>query len=327
MKLGNNNNNISELDKAKQFLNDTDVPSINIQEELGLNKFVENTIKTNLASTITIKYNLSIVYVIVTYPSDTRVVKFEGYSPDLYWDFCKELLCIDREEQYNCSRTLNIENIRTRVYSVQPPLVRTPVITISTTKIPPATLPKQTISDEAWNEILHSNFIICGGSGAGKTYLFNYLLSRFIKDDEKIGLIEEFGELIPPNDLTITITTPPVKPGETPLLRFITEQSNLMRLDAVYIGEIKGREAWPFVTNLVSGTRGGCTIHGETAAAAMNRLRSLCELECSNTEAVNEFLAKAIKYIIVMRKKNIFAIYKMTGTHNKNTFAMEEIYS
>lgn len=327
MILNKNNNQQSELEKAKNLLNDDSMPSINIQEKVGLDKFIENTIKANLASTIAIKYNSSIVYVTVSYPSDTRLVKFEGYTKDAYWEFCEKILNIDPNEKYNCSRTLNIEGVRTRVYSVQPPLSTSAIITISTTKIPPAVLPKQTISDEALDEILHNNFIICGGSGAGKTYLFNYLLSKFIREDEKIGLIEEFGELIPPNDLTVTITTPPVKPGEEPLLRFITEQSNLMRLDAVYIGEIKGKEAWPFVTNLVSGTRGGCTIHGETAQAALNRLRSLCALECTNPDAIDEFISKAIKYVIVMRDKNIFAIYKLTGTHNKGNFAMQEIYS
>lgn len=159
------------------------------------------------------------------------------------------------------------------------------------------------------------------------TYLFNYLLSKFIKPDELIGLVEEFGELIPPNDMTLRILTPPAKPNEKPMLRFVTEQSNLMRLDAVYVGEVKGEEAWPFVVNLASGTRGGCSIHGETAAQALNRLRALCELSGYNSETINEFIAKSIKYVIVMKKKNIQAIYKLTGTHNKNNFAMEEVYS
>lgn len=320
-------NQESELEKALNILKNDDVPSINIQEDIGLDKFITNTIKENLLSTITIKYNASIVYVIITYPNNTRIVKFNNYTSDYYWEFCQNILKISKDELYNCSRTLNIDGIRTRVYSMQPPLTKTPIITISTTKIPPAQLDKKTISDKDWNEIVHSNFLICGGSGSGKTYLFNYLLSKFINEDERIALIEEFGELIPPNEMTLNIITPPAKPNETPLLRFVTEQSNLMRLDAVYIGEIKGREAWPFITNLTSGTRGGCTVHGETAQAALNRLRSLCELECSNSEAINEFISKAIKYIIVMNKKNIKAIYKLTGTHQKNTFAMQEIYS
>ena len=324
-------NQKSELEKSLELLNSINknnkIPVANLQNEISLNDYVTNIIKQNICSTITIKYEFSTVSVIAVYPSNTKVLKFEGYTKETYYEFCKEVLDIDKEEKYNCSRALNFDGVKTRVYSVQPPLSATPIITISTTKTPPSTLPKQTIPNEVWDEIVHSNFIICGASGSGKTYLFNYLLSKFINKDEKIALIEEFGELIPPNDLAVTITTPPAKPGETSLLKFITEQSNLMRLDATYIGEIKGSEAWPFIINLASGTRGGATVHGDTAASALNRLRSLCELSCSNSEAIDEFISKCIKYIIVMKDKNIEAIYKLTGVHNKNIFAMKEINS
>ena len=318
----------SELERAQALLNQDDsISELDIQNEVGLDDYVRNIIKTNACSTIGIKYELGDVYVSTAYPSGTQLEIFNNYNESAYGDFCKNVLNIDLDEKYNCSRTINIDGVKTRVYAMMKPFVKTPNITISTTKIPPETLTKQTISDEMFDEIVHNNFMIVGASGSGKTYLTNYLLNKFIRDDERIAIIEEFGELIAPNDLTQSIIVPPPKPGEPSLLKFVTEQSNLMRLDAIYVGEVKSGEAWPMVINMASGTRGGFTMHGETADQALSRLRALCKLSCDNDEAINEFIAKSIKYIIVMEKKNIKQILKMTGTVMKNNFAKQEIGS
>lgn len=318
---------LDPLAQAKQLLDGDGDPKIDIQSQVGLSEFVINLIKTNLCSTISIKYELGNVYVTAVDSSGTDLTLFSNYTQDMYEEFCQEIFNIDIHEKYNCSRTIAVEGIKTRVYSVMPPFVKTPNITISTTKVPPTTLPGQTVPDEIFEQIVHDNFIVVGASGSGKTYLTNYLLSKFIHDDERIALIEEFGELIPPNNLTTSIIIPPPKPGEESLLKFMTEQSNLMRLDAVYVGEIKAGEAWPFVVNLASGTRGGATIHGESAQHALSRLRALCQLSTTNTEAINEFIAKSIRYIIVMKKKRIENIYKLTGTQNRGTFGLQEIAS
>lgn len=321
---------ISELEKAKQLLStnsNNDITLNEIQNEMGLKEFVEELIKSNYYSTIGIKYELNDVYITCVDGPKKKLEIFNNYSSLEYKDFCEHFLKLDMREQYNCSRTLNIHGVATRVYAMMPPLTEAPNITISTTKVPPATLVKQTISDELFDQIIHDNFIVVGASGSGKTYLTNYLLSKFIRKDERIALIEEFGELISPNDLTLNILVPPPKPGDKSLLKFVTEQSNLMRLDAFYVGEIKGEEAWPFVVNLASGTRGGCTIHGESATQALSRLRALCRLSCDNDDAINEFIAKSVRYIILMKNRNIDSVYKLTGTVIKNNFAMEKIGS
>lgn len=317
----------SELEKAKEIINDTSDFDDNLNENPDFESFIINVISSNIASTIGIKYESGNIYVTSVYPNTTKLSVFKNYLQENYETACKNLFNVDLSEKYNCSRTCNIKGVKTRVYAVMPPFTKTPNITISTTKIPPSTLNKQTIPDEVWNDIVHSNFIIVGQSGSGKTYLINYLLNKFIRPDERIAIIEEFGELIPPNALTTSIIVPPPKPDEPSLLKFVTEQSNLMRLDAVYVGEIKSAEAWPFVVNLASGTRGGASLHGETATQALNRLRALCQLSCDNNDAIDEFIAKSIKYVVVMKNKNIQGIYKLMGTHNKNSFAMQEIYS
>lgn len=292
----------------------------------GLDEFVVSLIRSNLCSTIGIKYENGAVYVTCVYENDTKLMKFDCMEQD-YETFCRESLNIDLNERYNCSRTKIIHGINTRIYAVMPPFVKTPNVTISTTKQPPAKLNKTTISDELWHEIVHSNFIIVGPSGAGKTYLMNYLLNKYIGPKERIAIIEEFGELIPPNPFTINILVPPPKPGEKHLLQFMTEQANLMRLDMTCIGEIKGAEAWPFIVQGASGTRIAATLHGENLTQALNRLRALCQQSCDNKNSIDEFIAKSIKYAIIMKNKQIVKIEKLMGTHVNDNFASQEICS
>lgn len=324
----------TELEKALQMLNDEEndenspLNKLSNTFEINLEDFILNTIKANLCSTIGIKYELGDVYVTCVYPSKTKLEKFSNYNEEEYYDFCKKILRIDRNEEFNCSRTVNVSGVRTRVYSVMPPLVKTPNITISTTKEPPAIYNnKQTIEPELLNKIVHSNFVIVGASGSGKTYLLNYLLSNFIKENERLALIEEFGELIPPNAITNSIIVPPPKPGEESLLKFVTEQSNLMRLDKICVGEVKGAEAWPMVVNMASGTSMCCTLHGQNARQALSRLRALCRMSCDNDAAIDEFIAKSIDYIIVMKNRNIEEIQQLTHTVLNGNFQMKEVAS
>lgn len=317
----------NELEKALKLINDRTGPQLNAGDNyVAFDDFIISLISSNLCSTIGIKYEPGEMYVTCVYPDETKLIKFD-INVESFNEFCTEKLNIDLNEEYNCSRTCIIEGIRARVYAVMPPFVKTPNITISTTKIPPSKLNKTTIPDEVWNEIVHDNFIIVGPSGSGKTYLMNYLLNKFIKPNERIAIIEEFGELIPPNNLTISITVPPPKPNQKHLLQFMTEQANLMRLDMTCVGEVKGAEAWPLVVQGASGTRIATTLHGENLAQALNRLRALCQQTCDNADSINEFIAKSIRYAIIMKNKNIVRIEKLVGTHNKNNFAAQEIFS
>lgn len=296
------------------------------ENEEDAESYILELVESNICYTIMVKWNATGILVTSSQASGTKIKLFDAYE-DEYYNLCKNLFQMDLEEKFNCSRTLDIKGIKTRVFAVMPPFTEKPVVTLSTTKTPPKTLAKKTISDEQWNEIVHSNFIIAGQSGSGKTYLLNYLLNNFITDQERIATIQEFGELINPNESTVELLVPPVKPYEKPLLKFMVEQSNLMRLDAVYVGEIKGEEAWPFVVNLASGTRGGSTVHGDDAQKALSRLRALCQFSCDSVDAINEFIAKSIHYVIAMEHFNIKSIHRLVGTQSKGNFSMQEVHS
>lgn len=322
-----NNEIRKEVERSLKFLKeDTNLPD-NQDNNQNLEDFIVGLIKANICSTIGIKYEGGIVYVTCVYPQQTKLIQFDQYDKTSYDLFCKEILQINLEEEYNCCRTCSIGGVNTRIYAMMPPFTKSPNITISTTKIPPEKLEKQSITDEQWNQIVHSNFIIVGPSGSGKTYLMNYLLNKYIKSNERLAIIEEFGELIPPNPLTISVLVPPPKPNQKHLLQFVTEQTNLMRLDMTCVGEVKGAEAWPLIVQGASGTRIAATLHGDNTAAGLNRLRALCQQSCDNVDAINEFIAKGIKYVIIMRNKQIVKVEKLMGTHNHNNFAAQEIYS
>ena len=318
----------SQLDLARSILKQ-EHQTLDIQKEVGLDDYVRNLIDSNLYTTLNIQFDGFKVKVIFISDNDTKVVSFPSYTDDAYYDFCSHLFELKKDEKYNFSNSKIIDGIRTRIFAIMPPLTKFPDITISTTKIPPTMLNKQTIPDEIFNKIIHSNFMIIGGSGSGKTYLFNYLLNKFINPNERIALIEEFGELIPPNELTTQIIVPPPKPGQDSLLQFITQQSNLMRLNSIYLGEIKGGEAWPMIINMASGTKGGFTMHGEDEKQALSRLRALCKMGCDSIseDIIDEFISKSLNYIIVMDHHNIKNIFKLTGTHIKNNFTLQEINS
>ena len=330
LNLGNGGN-LTNLEQARQLLEQVDqqhlaTPDLN---DMDLEDFTISTIKANVCSTISIKYEIGEgVLVCTSSPTGIKVTNFPNYDADSYMDFCEHVLGIDPKERFNCSRSKTISGVKSRIYAVMPPLAMNPILTISTTKIPPMHLEGQNVPDELLNEVIHSTAIICGGSGSGKTYLFNYMLNKFIRDDERIGIIEEFMEIVPPNKLCYSMICPPPKPGEKSLLRFMTEQSNLMRLDSIFVGEIKGAEAWPFIVNLASGTRGAATIHGATPAHAISRLRALCELDgTASPEAISEFISKAIKYVVQMRNRRVVSISKLNGTQNRGIMSMDEVFN
>lgn len=319
----------SVLAKANRLMKESQaiIEELPVENDTDADVFIISVLESNKCSTIGVKMEGSDLLFTCVYSTGPILQRYENYGAEKYKKLCEQVFQLNMQEEYNCSKSVNYNGVKARVFAIMPPLTDYPNITISTTKKPPSNL-NIPISEELLYDLVHSNFIICGASGSGKTYLTNYLLSKYIGDDERIAFVEEFSELNPPNDYTISIVTPPAKPNNQPLLKFVTEQSNLMRLDAVYVGEVKGAEAFPMIVNMASGTRGGCTIHGTSPRQALARLRTLCQLGANNisAEAIDEFIAKSIKYVVQMEKHKITYIGKLTGTAMNGSFTMNRIY-
>lgn len=247
-------------------------------------------------------------------------------STSAYADFCERVLKIEKDRKFNASSSLVFDGVPTRIFAIVSPYKDDPLVVISTSKKPPEAIPGLTQQDEAkLAQVIKGNFLIAGKSGAGKTYLTNYLLSKFCPQNERIGIIQEFNEIYPPNDFSDTSCTPPRVPGQMwNDLEFLTEQSNLMRYDRIFVGEIKSSEAWPFVVNLASGTKGGATIHGTCCQGALQRLRTLCMLAKPNLgEAmVTSFIKDAVDYVVYVQRGKVGEIMKV-NTANNGKFQLE----
>lgn len=245
-----------------------------------------------------------------------------------YLHFCKETLGINVERQYNDSVNKTYGGIPARIFAMLPPYKPFPLVVISTSKTPPDTLDALNSEDERrLKKAMEGNVLITGASGSGKTYLLNYLLKKHIPETERIGIVQEFQEIYPPNEYTDTMLIPPKTPGQPwNDLEIITEQTNLMRYDRVILGEIKGSEAWPFVINCASGTKGTATLHGSSAQKALQRLRTLCLSASGNlsSNVIDSFIKDAIDYVVYVEDHIVKEVKKLNLVNNGN-FSLENV--
>lgn len=301
--------------------------------QLGLEELFLKTIVNDNLKTMAISYDaqqkiikLQIIYNIAA-PSKEELVYYQA-SDKAYLQFCKEVLGIDTNRNFNDSKNKLFDGVPARIFALMPPYKDFPLIVISTAKRIQEKLDTLNPEDEKRLQIaMQGNVLIVGASGAGKTTLLNYLLKKYTPDNERIGVIQEFQEIFPPNEMTDIMLIPPRTPGQAwNDLEVITEQTNLMRYDRVIIGEIKGSEAWPFVINCASGTKGTATLHGSSAQKALQRLRTLCLSASSNlsSSVIDGFIKDAIDYIIYVEDFYVKEIMALKLVNN-GKFSLEAV--
>lgn len=161
-------------------------------------------------------------------------------------------------------------------------------------------------------------------TGLGKKIIIPKNISQ-----NRIAFCEEFHELFPPNNNTICLDACPVKPGEENIFAYIIQQTNLMRLDNIFVGEIKGPESFYFINNLTSSIKGGTTCHGSSAVDGLLRLRILMTLSgfCS-IDLAGQLISNAIDFVIFIDKHRIKEIVYVTGVYNAQTqrFQVDTLY-
>ena len=302
--------------------------------DIQFDRFFEENISSKNLKTMVLDYDkrTSILSVQIfednTQAVSASLTKFSiSYSG--YMEFISENLGMDKDAEYNDSSSTIINGTQDRAFAIREPYRDAPLIVISTAKKPPdRILSLDSRVEMILKDVIQSNYLIAGKTGAGKTYLLNYLLSKYFPKDKRLGIIQEFSEIYPPNSFTDLITIPPKKPGQKwNDLQYLTEQSNLMRYDFLLIGEIKSDEAWPFVINAASGVKCGATIHGDDVQHALQRLRTLSLLakENLNEKIVDTFIARAIEYVILVEDAQVKKIEKINLVNN-GTFSTKSLY-
>ena len=148
------------------------------------------------------------------------------------------------------------------------------------------------------------NFLISGGTNAGKTSLLNMFL-QFIPDDQRVITIEDTEELKPvvPNRVRLLSNK---SQGVTSQL--LVELCLRMRPDRIIAGEVRNAEALDFLQALNTGHDGGfASLHAKNALLTLVRLESLAMrglppgVEMS-PEAIKRDVVDCIDYVIHFKK-------------------------
>ena len=133
------------------------------------------------------------------------------------------------------------------------------------------------------------NIVITGGQGAGKTLMLRALANE-LPVEETLATIEKHFELLLHE---LPDRHPRVVPfearegigergpdghrlGEVTLTELV-EYSLVMNSSRVWLGEVRGEEAWPLIEVMEAGDGGSCcTLHARSAHHALERLANLC---------------------------------------------------
>jgi pilus assembly protein CpaF len=123
----------------------------------------------------------------------------------------------------------------------------------------------------------HSNVLIAGGTGSGKTSVLGALCA-LLPPDERVVVIEDSRELSLRHDHVVQLEARPADArghGEI-TVRQLFKATLRLRPDRIVVGEIRGAEAFELVQAMTSG-HGGClsTVHASSPLDALRRLETL----------------------------------------------------
>lgn len=119
------------------------------------------------------------------------------------------------------------------------------------------------------------NILVSGATQAGKTTMMCAILAEL--NDQRLVSCEDTFEIYAPVDDWVAMQTRPGSPegaSEVPLRQLVREALR-MRPDRIAVGEVRGAEALDLLIALNSGIPGICTIHANSAAEALRKMRTL----------------------------------------------------
>lgn len=165
------------------------------------------------------------------------------------------------------------------------------------------------------------NILVSGATHSGKTTMLVALLNELSANKRLISCEETF-ELRSnlPDWVAMQARQPNLEgQGEIPLRRLVKE-SLRMRPDVLVIGEVREAEALDLLVAMNSGVAGACTIHANSAQAAITKLCTLPLLAGPNISAtfVEKTVAEAIDLVIhcentPMTGRRVSAIAQVTA--------------
>lgn len=159
-------------------------------------------------------------------------------------------------------------------------------------------------------------FLICGGTGSGKTTVLATLLG-LVSPDERLLIVEDSTELRPDHPHVVSLESRPANLEGAGLvtLRDLVRQALRMRPDRVVVGEVRGGEVVELLAALNTGHEGGCgTVHANSASDVPARLEALGLAAGLPRAAVHSLVAAGIDAVIHLQR-NASGVRKVTGIH------------
>ena len=123
----------------------------------------------------------------------------------------------------------------------------------------------------------HSNILVSGGTGTGKTTLLN-VLSSFIPFKQRVVTIEDTSELRLHQEHVVSLESRPpnVEGSGAYTIRDLVRNALRMRPDRILVGECRGPEALDMVQAMNTGHDGSMTtVHANSAQEVIERLEVL----------------------------------------------------
>jgi pilus assembly protein CpaF len=180
----------------------------------------------------------------------------------------------------------------------------------------------------------HSNILISGGTGTGKTTLLN-ILANSIPSEERIIIIEDTAEISISKPNLVRFEARREQPGAPAVtIRDLLKATLRQRPDRIILGEVRGGEAFDLLQALNTGHSGSLsTIHANSAHNAASRFTN-CVLQ-SNVElpykAIKANIADTIDLLLHIERKDgcriVSQLLELTGYDmDRDSFQYRPIY-
>lgn len=186
-----------------------------------------------------------------------------------------------------------------------PPIVHAPTFAIRKKAVAIFTL-DQYVKDEVMTQghcnalktavAKHRNILVIGGTGSGKTTLVNAIIREMVEcnPNERVCIIEDTLEIQCAAENLVQYHTTLDVPM-TALLKVILR----MRPDRILVGEVRGAEALDLLDAWNTGHEGGAaTLHANSAAAGLMRLKSLITRNPSAPSKIEPLIGEAVHVVV-----------------------------
>ncbi len=153
--------------------------------------------------------------------------------------------------------------------------------------------------------------MVSGGTSSGKTTFLNACL-KSVNKNERIITIEDTRELLPPQSNVVNLVASKGGQGEANVsMQDLLEATLRMRPDRLFVGEIRGTEAFTFLQAINTGHPGSMsTIHANDPRMAYERLAMMMMQSGLTNGYAKDDLINYIKMVIpiVVQVKNMNGI-------------------